>query len=73
MSKLSRIVRLCTILGIPIQDVEMYAGYKQVFFSLPESVIDSLRNSDGDYDTEEYEKFCDEHGFWYDSEMECWA
>jgi hypothetical protein len=73
MSKLSRIVRLCTVLDIPIQDVELYAGYKQVYFCLPESIIDALRDENGDYDTEAYEKFCDTHGIWYDSEMECWA
>ena len=73
LSNLKKIVDVCNALNVDTSTVELYAGYKQVFFQLPDCVIYNLCDENGNYATEAYDSFCEEHGIWYDSEWECWA
>ena len=71
MSNLSRITYLCTQLGIDFENVELYAGHKEILFTLPNSVIEDLHNSE-DPD-EKYDAFCEAYGVWYAAESGCWV
>lgn len=73
MSNLSRIIRVCACLDIPIQDVHLYAGYKEIMFTLPDSVIESLRNQEDGFLDEKYNAFCEKYGIYYVAESECWV
>lgn len=71
MSNLSRIIDLCYGLNIDPVSVELYAGYKEILFSLPDSVIDELREQ-GELG-EAYEYFCKKYGVYYAQESELWV
>lgn len=68
---LKSIVELCTELNVDFGSVDFYGGYKEVLFTLPDSIIESLRDEVGDL-TEKYDEFCEKHSIWYDTEWECW-
>jgi hypothetical protein len=72
MTKLSRITNVCTKFNIDFDSVELEAGYKSVYFRLPDIVIESLRDDNGNL-IEKYEAFCDTYGIWYDSDYDAWA
>ena len=72
MSQLTRIIAICRHLNISLEDVELIAGYKQVFFTLPGFDVDSLRDEDEEL-ADKYDEFCDENNISYYSEYECWG
>ena len=71
MTNLSRIVKVCVFLGIDCESVELFAGHKEVLFSLPDSVIEGLYE-DGELG-EKYDEFCHEYGIDYVSECNLWV
>ena len=68
---LKSIVEICTELNVDFAEVEFYGGYKQVLFTLPDRIIESLRDETGDL-TEKYDEFCDKYSTGYDSEWDAW-
>lgn len=72
MSQLARIINVCHHLNVSLDDVELIAGHKQVFFTLPGFEIDSLRDEDGEL-AEKYDEFCDQNDIYYYSEYDCWS
>ena len=70
MSSLSNIVDVCAALLVPLEEVNLYAGHKQVLFDLPDKIIESLRDESGDL-TDKYDEFCCKYGVYYSDGL--WA
>lgn len=72
MSNLKDIIDVCEALQVPLESVQLYAGYKEILFTLPDSIINGFRDADGNL-TDAYDVFCNTHGIWYTSDTKCWV